>query len=96
MGLSQLWEIFNIMQLTNHRPAKERHRSYTPIEKHPVFRFAPREAKVAETIFAKRIGRVHFRASDWPAKCLQNVTILPGTKVKVVGIDNITLVVECC
>ena len=83
-----------LMQLTKQNPFRERHRSYTPIENHPVFRFAPREAKVAETIAPNKRGRVHFRASDWPAKSLQNVTILPGKKVKVVGIDNITLVVE--
>ncbi len=83
------------MQLTSRRLHKTPHQSYIPIEKHPVFRFAPREAKVAETIIPSKIGRVHFRASDWPARCLQNVTILPGRKVRVVGIDNITLIVEC-
>ncbi|MGB5969043.1 MAG: NfeD family protein [Spirulinaceae cyanobacterium] len=83
------------MQLINRHLNNKPYQTYIPIEKHPVFRFAPREATVAETVISGKIGRVHFRASDWPARCLQNVTILPGRKVRVVGIDNITLIVEC-
>lgn len=39
-------------------------------------------------------GRVKFRGSWWPAKCDLQVTLTPGQRVLVLGIHNITLLVE--
>ncbi len=52
------------------------------------------EATVDQVIEPGRTGRVHFQASWWPARCNQNITLVPGETVYVVGHDNITLLVE--
>jgi membrane protein implicated in regulation of membrane protease activity len=53
------------------------------------------EAIVDETIEgpAKK-GRVKFRGSWWPAICEQDITLTSGQQVNVIGIHNITLIVE--
>ncbi|MEG3839966.1 NfeD family protein [Microcoleus sp. herbarium14] len=52
------------------------------------------EAIVDEEIQPHCVGRVHFQASWWPARCEQEVTLVRGQIVYVVGTDNITLLVE--
>jgi membrane protein implicated in regulation of membrane protease activity len=52
------------------------------------------EAIVDEEIQPNCVGRVHFQASWWPARCEQEVTLVRGQIVYVVGTDNITLLVE--
>lgn len=52
------------------------------------------EAKVILTIEPNEAGRVKFRGSYWNARCLQPVHLAAGTKVKVTGIAQITLIVE--
>ncbi|MEG4589342.1 NfeD family protein [Microcoleus sp. MOSTC5] len=52
------------------------------------------EAIVDEEIQPHCVGRVHFQASWWPARCEQEVTLVRGQIVFVVGTDNITLLVE--
>ncbi|MCZ0905111.1 NfeD family protein [Microcoleus sp. HI-ES] len=39
-------------------------------------------------------GRVRFQNSWWPAKCVREITLQPGEVVRVVRLDNITLIVE--
>ncbi len=50
-------------------------------------------AIVDEEIRPNEPGRVRFQNSWWPAKCDRDLTFEPGEVVRVVGIDNITLIV---
>ncbi|MEG4113937.1 MULTISPECIES: NfeD family protein [unclassified Microcoleus] len=52
------------------------------------------KAIVDEEIRPNESGRVRFQNSWWPAKCDGDLTFEPGDVVRVVGIDNITLIVE--
>ncbi|MEG4010013.1 NfeD family protein [Microcoleus sp. Pol11C1] len=52
------------------------------------------KAIVDEEIRPNESGRVRFQNSWWPAKCDGEMTLEPGDVVRVVGIDNITLIVE--
>ncbi|MEG3879590.1 NfeD family protein [Microcoleus sp. herbarium7] len=53
----------------------------------------PEKAIVDEEIRPNECGRVHFQNSWWPAKCDLEITFQKGELVRVVGIDNITLIV---
>ncbi len=52
------------------------------------------KAIVEEEIRPQESGRVRFQSSWWPAKCEPEITLKPGEVVRVVGLDNITLIVE--
>ncbi|NJS12708.1 MAG: hypothetical protein HC789_21205 [Microcoleus sp. CSU_2_2] len=52
------------------------------------------KAIVDEEIRPNESGRVRFQNSWWPAKCDREMTFQPGDVVHVVGIENITLIVE--
>lgn len=52
------------------------------------------EATVDAVIEPSRTGRVRFQGTWWSARCEQDVTISPGEIVRVIGRQNITLVVE--
>ncbi|MFB2917909.1 NfeD family protein [Aerosakkonema funiforme] len=52
------------------------------------------EAIVDLAIQPYKSGRVYFRGSWWPARCEQEITLLPGQIVYVIGMSNITLLVE--
>jgi membrane protein implicated in regulation of membrane protease activity len=52
------------------------------------------KAIVDEEIRPNESGRVRFQNSWWPAKSDLDMTFEPGDVVRVVGIDNITLIVE--
>ncbi|WP_293355821.1 MULTISPECIES: NfeD family protein [unclassified Microcoleus] len=51
-------------------------------------------AIVEEEIRPDQCGRVRFQSSWWPAKCDRQITLKPGAVVRVLRLDNITLVVE--
>lgn len=57
------------------------------------FKNSPK-AIVDEEIRPNQPGRVRFLNSWWPAKCDREMTFQPGEVVRVVGIENITLIVE--
>ncbi|NJK66955.1 MAG: hypothetical protein HC789_21210 [Microcoleus sp. CSU_2_2] len=52
------------------------------------------KAIVEEEIRLNQPGRVRFQSSWWPAKCVREITLQPGEVVRVVRLENITLVVE--
>jgi membrane protein implicated in regulation of membrane protease activity len=52
------------------------------------------KAIVEEEIRPNQPGRVRFQSSWWPAKCVREITLQPGEVVRVVSLENITLVVE--
>lgn len=60
----------------------------------PVVATPSGQATVDAIIQPSRTGRVRFQGSWWSARCDQNVTISPGEVVRVIGRQNITLVVE--
>jgi membrane protein implicated in regulation of membrane protease activity len=49
---------------------------------------------VTATIQPRQLGRVEYRATWWNAVCPQDIVLLPGTRVRVIKMVNITLVVE--
>ncbi|MCC3409462.1 MAG: NfeD family protein [Microcoleus sp. PH2017_10_PVI_O_A] len=51
-------------------------------------------AIVEEEIRPDQCGRVRFQSSWWPAKCEREITLKPGAVVRVLRLDNITLIVE--
>ncbi len=52
-------------------------------------------AIVEEEIRPDQCGRVRFQSSWWPAKCDdRQITLKPGAVVRVLRLDNITLIVE--
>lgn len=51
-------------------------------------------AIVEEEIQPNQPGRVRFQSSWWPARCDREITLKPGEVVHVVGLENITLIVE--
>lgn len=51
-------------------------------------------AVVAKAIFPGCPGRVKYQATWWPAQCECGAALNPGDEVRVVGISNITLLVE--
>lgn len=53
-----------------------------------------KQAIVDEAIVPHLGGRVRFQSSWWPALCQQNITLLPGEIVYVVGRYNLILLVE--
>lgn len=58
------------------------------------FMFLEGDATVEQIIQPGQTGRVRFRGSWWPACCMQDVSLVPGEVVHVVGHHNITLLVE--
>jgi hypothetical protein len=52
------------------------------------------KAIVDAIIEPSKNGRVRFQGSWWSARCEQETTIFPGEMVRVVGRQNITLIVE--
>ncbi|MEC4985726.1 MAG: NfeD family protein [Oscillatoria sp. PMC 1068.18] len=53
------------------------------------------EAKVELTIVGfYQAGRVYYKGSWWPARCVQEATLVPGQVCYVVGMNNITLLVD--
>lgn len=53
------------------------------------------EAVVDEEIRPEERGRVHFRSSWWFARCNSDITLAPGARVEVIGLEteNMTLLV---
>lgn len=52
------------------------------------------KAIVEEEIRPGESGRVRFQSSWWPAISDQEITFKPGDVVRVLAIDNVTLIVE--
>jgi membrane protein implicated in regulation of membrane protease activity len=62
----------------------------SPVD-HP---YLNQEAVVTQAIPPGESGRVYCRGSLWPAQCVQTINLPPGTRVRVAGRVNITLLVE--
>lgn len=52
------------------------------------------EGVVDCVIYPYQKGRIYFRGSWWPARCEEEVKLLTGQRVKVIGRQNITLIVQ--
>ncbi|MEG3864091.1 NfeD family protein [Microcoleus sp. herbarium12] len=52
------------------------------------------KAIVEEEIRPGESGRVRFQSSWWPAISDQDITFKPGDAVRVIAINNVTLIVE--
>lgn len=52
------------------------------------------KAIVEEEIRPGESGRVRFQSSWWPATSNQEITFKPGDAVRVIAIENVTLIVE--
>ena len=50
--------------------------------------------EVVEDISKRKLGRIKHSDSTWQARTEDEVTILKGEKVKVIGRDNITWIVQ--
>lgn len=53
-----------------------------------------KEAVVDEAIHPYRSGRVRYKDTTWPARCLENVTLEAEQFCEVVDRHNITLIVK--
>ncbi|MGC9502944.1 NfeD family protein [Baaleninema sp.] len=58
------------------------------------FQFIEGFAIVSKPISPSIPGRVHFKGSWWKATCRGAMTLNPGDRVRVIGRDDITLIVE--
>ncbi len=52
------------------------------------------EGIVDEIVIQGKAWRVRFAASYWPAKSVRPAVLMPGDRVRIVGLDNITLLVD--
>lgn len=52
------------------------------------------EGVVDEPIRPHHEGRVYFRGTWWPARCLEDLVLTAGETVRITGWQNITLIVE--
>lgn len=52
------------------------------------------EAIVVKAIEPYKMGQIRFQGAWWSARCVQQTTLFPGEVVKVVGRQNITLLVQ--
>ena len=53
-----------------------------------------KKAVVEEEIRPGQSGRVRFQSTWWPAKCDREITLKRGEVVRVLALENITLIVE--
>jgi membrane protein implicated in regulation of membrane protease activity len=53
-----------------------------------------KKAVVEEEIRPGQSGRVRFQSTWWPAKCDRDITLKPGEVVRVLALENMTLIVE--
>lgn len=51
-------------------------------------------ATVDCAIYPQNRGRVYFRGSWWFAKCDRELVFVPGDRVQVIGVEEITLLVQ--
>ena len=52
------------------------------------------EGVVDEIVIQGKAWRVRFASSYWPAKSVRPAVLMPGDRVRVVGLENITLLVD--
>jgi membrane protein implicated in regulation of membrane protease activity len=84
----------NLMTLFTELAPSLRNRYQTKPKFDPAHSYLEGEAIVDEAIQPGRLGRVHFQGSWWYARCSQNIVLAQGVAVRVIGIHNITLLVE--
>ena len=52
------------------------------------------ELKQVDAVELNQEWRVKFHASEWPARSTRPIKFSPGERVRIVAIENITLVIE--
>ncbi|MGF1538292.1 MAG: NfeD family protein [Elainellaceae cyanobacterium] len=58
------------------------------------FHYRDSKALVDREIKADQLGWVKYSGSWWRARCMEPITLLPGTAVRVTGRQDSTLLVE--
>jgi tetratricopeptide (TPR) repeat protein len=92
-SLRNVFQAFQFVETQNSTNPSSR-QSIKQSMPHGSWGYQNRQAIVQQTIQPNQRGRVRYWGSDWFARCHQDIFISPGEVVDIVGVENITLLVE--